>query len=719
MTDCQIALPVNIDRVFDYQCPPEYTLSVGDLVVVPFRSATLAGVVVGIEPSDVPRDKLKSVIRRIDALAPVSSVQLRLARWMARYYRHPFGEVLALAYPRQLHRLLAETVSTEAEIIWGLTETGRITDPATLGQAPRQQELLEHLRDGPRRQSELTARPGVTRRVIDALHDKQLIGPVDQAAMRSPAGYALTAAQQTAIDQVQLNRFEAHLLEGVTSSGKTEVYLHLIEQVIEAGGQALVIVPEIGLTPQLLERFTRRLGHRVAASHSAMTHRQRLRIWADCQAGRVDVLIGTRSALFTPFPALGLIVVDEEHDASLKQMDGCRYSARDVAVQLANLSDIPVMLGSATPSLETLHNALGQRYRHHRMPARTGGASQPGFRTVDLRAHPGSDGLTRPLLEAIATQLDAGNQVLLFLNRRGFAPVLMCDRCGWYAECPHCDARMTLHQHERRLRCHHCASVQRMPDDCPECRSDRLAPVGVGTERLEQALVRQFEQTPIHRVDRDMIRRRDAFERISREVLSGQPCILLGTQMLAKGHHFPNVTLVAVIDIDQALFSSDFRAVERTAQLLTQVAGRAGRASRPGSVLIQTRHPEHPLFTDLLAHGYHRFALGLLREREAAGFPPFSHLVLCRVSAPQAAELDAFFERIMAIKPASPQVQCFGPMPAPLARRAGRTRAQLLMMTQHRAALRALLDEWIPLIAALRGSRQCRWSFDIDPQDMS
>jgi len=719
VTDCQIALPVNIDRVFDYQCLPDLTVSIGDLVKVPFRSTSLIGVVIGLDPSSHPPDKLKPIIQRLDSLGPISAVHLRLARWMARYYRHPLGEVLALCYPKQLHKGVPETLQSQAEPIWGLTEAGRIIDPVSLSRAPRQQELVQHLGDGPKRQSELTRYPGITSRVIAALHKRQLIGPVDQATMRTPAEYTLTEAQQSAIEQVQLNRFEAHLLEGVTSSGKTEVYLHLIEQVIDGGGQALVIVPEIGLTPQLLQRFSKRLSQRVASSHSAMTHRQRLRIWADCQSGRVDVLIGTRSALFTPFPALGLIVVDEEHDASLKQMEGCRYSARDVAVQLANLSDIPVMLGSATPSLETLHNALGNRYRHQRMPARTGGASQPGFQTVDLRAHPGPDGLTSPLLLAISRQLTDGNQVLLFLNRRGYAPVLMCDRCGWHAECPHCDARMTLHQHERRLRCHHCATVRRMPIDCPKCRSDRLAPVGVGTERLEQALQQQFESTPIYRVDRDMIRRRDAFDQISRQVLAGDPCILLGTQMLAKGHHFPNVTLVAVIDIDQALFSSDFRAVERAAQLLTQVAGRAGRASRPGSVMIQTRHPEHPLFTDLLAQGYHRFALGLLREREAASFPPFSHLVLCRVSAEQSSRLDAFFDRIMAVKPQAAEVQCYGPMPAPLARRAGRLRAQLLLIATDRSALRSLLDDWIPAIEVLPGSHHCRWSFDIDPQDMS
>ncbi len=716
---CQLALPVAVDRLFDYRADDDLKLQVGDLVTVPFRNRTLLGVIAGLRQSTLDESRLKSVQSKLDQVRPLDDIRLGLAHWMAGYYHHPVGEVFALFYPGKLGESGSATDDTRSERFWGLTETGRSASPAQFSRAPRQAAVLRLLTDGPQLHEVLIREPGITSAVLRRLTELDLIEPVTEVNVTQKATYNTSEAQQSAIDAVQRGLFSAHLLEGVTSSGKTEVYLQLVQQALEAGDQVLVIVPEIGLTPQLLSRFNRRLSAHIAVSHSGMTSHQRCNTWLQCQRGEVDVLIGTRSALFTPLPRLGLIVVDEEHDASLKQMDGCRYSARDVAVQLANLADIPVMLGSATPSLESLHNALSGRYQHHILGQRVGGASQPTFRVIDLRATSARDGLSAPLISAMKTALANNQQILLFLNRRGFAPVLMCDHCGWYGECRFCDSRLTLHQQQRHLRCHHCGASRPLPRECPECRSDALVAVGVGTERLEAAISSAFPQTPVYRVDRDSTRRKTAFAGIIDKVLSGEPCILVGTQMLAKGHHFPKVTLVAVIDIDQAMFSADFRSVERSAQLLTQVAGRAGREQHSGTVLVQTRQPDHPLFTALLSQGYHRFARNLLLERQAAQFPPDSHFALFRAESGSQSVLDVFFEEVMPLLPDQAGVQWFGPMPAPMQRRAGVVRCQILLQATSRRQLHQCLQQWLSAIRHGSSSSRVRWSIDVDPQDMN
>jgi primosomal protein N' (replication factor Y) len=512
--------------------------------------------------------------------------------------------------------------------------------------------------------------------------------------------------------------FGALLLDGVTGSGKTEVYLQAIVDCLARGKQALVLVPEIGLTPQTLARFRARLGVPVHALHSGLGDAARARVWTAAWRGEARVVVGTRSAVFTPLPDAGLIVVDEEHDASYKQQDGIRYHARDFALVRGKALGVPVLLGSATPSLETLHNARAGRYAHLRLTRRAGAAQPPAVRVLDVRKRPLQAGLAPELLAAIRGALDAGGQALVFKNRRGYAPVLLCHDCGWSAQCRRCDAPMTVHAAGRRLQCHHCGARQAAPPACPDCGGLALQPQGVGTERLEEVLAQQFSDVPVLRVDRGTTQRRDALEALLGE-LGDRPGILVGTQMLAKGHDLPHLTLVAVVGIDEGLFSADFRAGEKLAQLLIQVAGRAGRAAKRGTVVLQTHHPDHPLLQTLINGGYHAFADAELDQREAAGFPPFAHLALLRAEAQHAEPPQAFLEAAKALlRESGTGVDLHGPLPAPMPRRAGYQRAQLLVSAQRRGALHATLDAAAGALHALPEARRVRWSLDVDPADL-
>ncbi|MBZ0070814.1 MAG: primosomal protein N', partial [Gammaproteobacteria bacterium] len=533
-------------------------------------------------------------------------------------------------------------------------------------------------------------------------------------------GPALNPAQQAACDTIAAaqGHYACFLLEGVTGSGKTEVYLQAIAATLVAGRQALVIVPEIGLTPQLLTRFRQRLGHAPVTLHSGLNETERLAAWLAARSGAARVVIGTRSAAWVPLARPGLFIVDEEHDASLKQQDGLRYSARDLLVWRAHRDRVPVVLGSATPALESIHNARQGRYRLLELAERAGNASTPRLRLLDVRAQPLDEGLSAPLIAHMHRHLEADGQVLLFLNRRGFAPTLLCHDCGWVGACRRCDAHLTLHQRHQQLRCHHCGSQQPLPARCPQCGSADLRAVGAGTERVEQALERHFPGVPGIRIDRDSTRRKGRLEDLLSQATQGTARILLGTQMLAKGHHFPGVTLVGVLDADQGLFSADFRAGERLAQQVVQVAGRAGRAERPGEVLIQTHHPEHPLLLQLVAAGYPAFATAALAEREAAGLPPFRNLALLRAEAVDARAPDAFLSAAHDAAASAAGVEFWGPVPAPMERRAGRFRAQLLLVAHDRRRLHHLLTTWVPRLSELKQARKVRWSLDVDPIDL-
>lgn len=706
------------------------SLAPGARVLVPFGRARRVGLLVEVaDHSDQDPGRLKRVLRGLDPRPLLGPDDLALIRWAAVYYQQPLGEALLSALPARLRR----PGGTLDERVPGLrvTAAGLALELATLARAPRQRQLLELLRAHPAglESSRLESRLGPCAGPVRELRAKGLVetfrldSEVPQRTPDEPAeGPALNADQARAVEAVTgaLGGFAPFLLEGVTGSGKTEVYIRLIRAVIESGRQALVLVPEIGLTPQLRDRLSQRLPGPMAVLHSALDEGERERAWHRAASGRAHWVLGTRSACFVPLPRLGLILVDEEHDASLKQQDGFRYSARDLAVRRAQQVDCPVVLGSATPSLESFQNARRGRYRWLRLPRRAGGARDPGVSLIDIRGQPLSAGLSPLLREHVGAQVAAGNQVLLFLNRRGYAPLQTCHACGWVGACPHCDARLTLHLRRKRLWCHHCGWFRSAPDACPECGGSDLRTLGLGTERLEDELKDLFPGVPLARIDRDSTRRKGELDRLLATVRRGEVRILLGTQMLAKGHDFPGVTLVGILDLDQSLYAADFRAPERTAQLIVQVAGRAGRAERPGRVILQTRHPQHPLLQSLLREGYPGFAEVALAERHAARLPPFSHLALLRAESPAPEVPREFLQRarLLAEDWRGPEVQLLGPAPAPMERRAGRHRAQLLVECGERPLLQRFLGPWVAALRGLPRPSALRWSIDVDPLDM-
>jgi len=608
-----------------------------------------------------------------------------------------------------------------------LTEAGRVEPPPK--RSARQAQLLELLKEGGEGIAlrELNGLDWDWRGPAKALIDKgwACFKEVEAAvAEQLPRRIAVpptpNPAQQNAIDAVAaaLGGYRAFLLEGVTGSGKTEVYLRLLERVLEQGRQAMILVPEINLTPQLEGRFRARFAAPLVVFHSGLNEAERCRAWLSMQRGEASILLGTRSAVFTPLARPGLVILDEEHDSSFKQQEGFRFSARDVAIMRARQWQVPILMGSATPSLESLCNVQRGRYARLELPERTGMAAHPEFHLIDIRNQPLTEGLSPALIKQIGASLGRGEQALLFLNRRGFAPTLICHACGWVAECPRCDARLVIHAAERRLRCHHCGDEQPLLRDCPKCRTADLRPLGLGTERLEQALAKLFPKARTLRIDRDSTRRKGSLERMLGQIQAGEVDILLGTQMLAKGHHFPQVTLVGILDVDGGLFSLDFRASERTAQLVVQVAGRAGREERPGRVLLQTRQPDHPLLHTLIRKGYPAFAKAALAEREEAGLPPYSFQALWRADAHDEQDPAAFLARLAALAEVHGETFALGPVPAPMPRQAGRFRQQLLLQSTGRKALHECVEDLIRQVPALPETKRVRWSVDVDPLDM-
>lgn len=724
----RIAVPSPLRRCFDY-FPPlnnQCILYPGIRVRVPFGRRTVVGVLVDVvEESTVAAPRMRRALEVLDDTPLISSALLRVLNWAANYYQHAPGEVLPNAFLASLRRERTPPTRTR-DLRWRVTAAGAATDLKGLARAPRQMELLEWLRryPGGAAAGDLDAAAKVWRPALAALIKRgwveaMAIDAVAPSTFTGDIEPALNAAQAGAVAEVStaLGQFQTFLLDGVTGSGKTEVYLQLARCVLERGRQILVLAPEIGLTPQLAERFRLRFNLPIALLHSGLSDSQRAQGWRQAQQGEASIIVGTRSAVFTPLPRLGLILVDEEHDLSFKQQDGFRYSARDVAIIRAREERVPIVLGSATPSLECLYNVRQGRYRHLILPARAGNAVAPVLRVVDVRRQPMQGPISRAMLDAMTHHLAAGHQVLLFLNRRGFAPTLLCHACGWIARCTRCDSHLTLHQHSRQLRCHHCGGERSLIEACPVCSSAGLCPVGAGTERVEEILGELFPGVGIARVDRDSTRR-IGVESFFEGIHALRYKILIGTQMLAKGHHFPGVTLVGILNTDQGLVSADFRAGERMAQLIVQVAGRAGRGDRAGEVLIQTHFPDHPLLQILLEKGYSEFAQAALRERQEAGLPPYSHLALMRAEAPQSEVPLRFLNAAREAAGTMSGVQLLGPVPAPMEKRAGRYRAQLLIQSAHRKALHCFLGEWLPRVEVLKASRQVRWSLDVDPQEL-
>lgn len=732
----KVALPTPLRRLFDY-LPPAHQqnslLAAGMRVKVPFGKQQLIGFIVAVATdSELPLSKLKAASAVLDEQPIIDPQMMDLYRWCNKYYQHNLGETLATALPSLLHK--GEAYRPRQEILYHLTSLGRAADPQALNRAPKQAEILTLIEQHALGLGDHVIKTlGLSAPALKALLDKGWISktltnvrpPAQPARLLAQAPFKLNNEQQQAVSAINdaSGKFNCFLLDGVTGSGKTEVYLHCIEHTLKQGLTALVLVPEIGLTPQTVARFKQRFNVPITTLHSGLTDTQRLHDWMSAQQGHSAIIIGTRSAIFTPIAKLGLIIVDEEHDLSFKQQEGLRYHARDVAIKRASQLDIPIVLGSATPSLESLHNCVLSRYKRLAINERAGGAKAPHFELIDIRSRPLTEGFSQPLVRLITAHLQAGNQVLVFINRRGFSPTLMCHNCGWMAECKRCESRYTLHLNPHQLRCHHCDAQRPVPTQCPDCGEPELNSIGVGTERSEHFLQSAFPDTPVMRIDRDSTRRKNSLQNMVNTIHEGNPCILVGTQMLAKGHHFPDVTLVAILDADGGFFSADFRGLERMSQLITQVGGRAGRAQKPGTVAIQTLQAEHPLLISLAQQGYGSLAPQLLEERRQAQLPPYQHAALLRAEAvdekmpfeflQQARDLA---EQLHASHSSEP-LELFGPIPAVMFKRAGRYRAQLMMQSKNRKSLQLLLSQLCPQLEQLKIARKVRWSIDVDPQE--
>lgn len=713
----RVAMNRPLRRLFDYLVPDHILLQQGQRVTVPFGRQSATGLVTEMDaepPDGVTLKAVKGVCEEWPALPPET---FRLLSWAADYYQHPLGECLFTALPPALRR--GRPASQKQETYWKA-----LGGPASLpGNAVRQRDLLEWLQRQPQSVSaKAIVRAGFTQSQIRGLQHKELICETpaphparvpEKVLSRIPE---LSPAQYDAARQLPLPRdgFAAALLYGITGSGKTELYLHYLKHHLGDSEQALVLVPEINLTPQTVARFEHYFGARIAVWHSALNDGERLSTWLKIRSGEPVILIGTRSAVLLPFTNLKTIIVDEEHDSSYKQGEGFRYSGRDTAVYRAHLNNCPIILGSATPSMESYHNALTGKYSLVKLEERAGNATPPRIKLLDIRSRPLEGGLSRPALNAIDQCLQVGQQALVFVNRRGFAPIMMCFDCGHMVECPRCDTRLTYHRRDRAMRCHHCDFQTAALENCPKCGSDAFKPVGQGTERTEDLLTTQFPDTPVIRVDRDSTQRKGSIQGILDTVNSGRPCILVGTQMLAKGHDFPNVTLVIAVNADGGLFSVDFRAPEQLIQTLLQVSGRAGRGEKSGEVLIQTCHSDHPLLESLATGNYLPVADRMLAEREAGQLPPYRAMAIFRAEGETMAQS---IQLLDTIKPRalSGNLEVWGPLPAMIARRADRHRAQLVILCNNRKHLNRHLASVCEALDQSRQAAGLRWMIDVDP----
>ncbi|WP_339340997.1 primosomal protein N' [uncultured Psychrobacter sp.] len=745
----QVALPVPLYRVFDYGVPADLSLpEIGSRVEVSFGRQTLIGIVIAHiaqADSDVPVSKLKTINQCLDDEPIVDSAMLRLAYWLARYYHYPLGDVLAVMLPSLVRQgKPLDLLITHWRIL------PHVTDADFHANAVKQKQQFDMLKlHGERGASEdVLLLEGMQRSFLKTLEDKGLIERyIEHKSAPKPVSLAkmpldLNDEQQQAVATItaahSAEQYKGVLLNGITGSGKTEVYLQAMQAVLEAGKQVLILVPEIGLTPQTRARFASRFAAQIVLLHSGMTNTYRLQGWQDCRTGHAQIIIGTRSAVLYPFANLGLIIVDEAHDSSYKQQDTLRYHASDVALYRGLQYKIPVVLGTATPTLEHLKLVADGKLIECQLTTRPGSAKPATMQLIDARlqtthqqtADDGANydtGLTDDLIKAIRQTLEAGEQVLIFLNRRGYAPVLLCEACGWQADCPRCDAHLTVHysrqnQSSSYLKCHHCDWQAYIPSSCPDCASQNLDTKGMGTTRLSENLHALFAnpqtskiQYPIIQIDRDTTRRKDSWENIYQRINEGKPAILVGTQMVAKGHHFPNVTLVCLPNADRGFLSADFRSPEHTAQLMIQVAGRAGRGDKAGRVLIQTLQPDNPLLLKLVKDGYHSFAQSLLQERKMMGLPPYSYAALIRCEGKTLAATTQALKDAVAHLPTGHKLAVLGPIDAPMSKKNSRYHSQLLLLAKERAQLHHILKLWWQPVLALPSAKYLKLTLDIDP----
>ena len=733
-----IAVNVPLRRVFEYSVSLTNSIApcVGMRVEISFAGRSKIGIITGV--SDSPSfdiKKIKPVNRVLDEQPLIAPPLISLVNWMQKYYHAPPGEAWQTVLPTAL--LKGEKSELKRQSVWVITEAGckALKQDQLAKNAIKQRQTLQLLLEEHKSgglSNDRIATVGLSRSTLQTLAGKGWVAQdfesqeIDKApvSVNQPEDLELNQQQQSAIDTVceQLNQFKTWLLFGVTASGKTEVYLRIIEQVLKLNLQALILVPEIGLTPQTVRRFQSRFNTNIEMLHSGMSEAQRLQVWLKARAGHAKIVIGTRSALFVPMKNPGIIIIDEEHDSSFKQQQGLRYSARDIAMVRGSIENIPVVLGSASPSIESLMNVEKGKISQINLTAKAMTSQDIKYRIVDLKNQPMKKGLSFALIDAVSHHLKNQGQVLLFLNRRGYSPVLLCHQCGWSSECKRCDTHYTYHGHGEKsgsgsLQCHHCGSSRRSPSQCPDCHCKEMIPVGLGTERLEETIQELFPNARIRRIDRDTTRKKLAMKNFVGEIKAGQVDILIGTQMLAKGHHFPDVTLVALVDMDGALYSSDFRAAEYAAQLITQVSGRAGRAEKSGEVLIQTHHTDHPMLQQLINKGYASFATTALKERHDAHLPPYAFTALFQAEATHPGYAKTFLQevkQILTINNAS-KIDLLGPAPAFYTKKAGKFRYQLFLESTSRLELHKLLDVSLGQIEQLKSSSRVKWRMEIDP----
>lgn len=723
MSVLQVALPVPMRRVFDYLGED---VEAGCRVEVEFGRRKLVGIVVGhTSESSLAEDKLKPVIQVLDDKPVLSPTLLALGRWLSDYHHHAIGDVLLTLLPAALRKAVPVPI-VERDML-RLTASGeqQLSIPM---RAKQQLGVLSLLSNEPLPLAQV--REQFSQSVIRACIQHTWVEPFSEPVKADKYWYKnieATAAPRPNTEQALAisailaaqRQYSPFLLEGVTGSGKTEVYLQVIAPLLEKGLQVLILVPEIGLTPQTIQRFEKRFGITVGALHSGLNDNERLAVWRGARDGSIGLVIGTRSAVFTPFQQLGMIIVDEEHDESYKQQDSLRYHARDVAVLRAKTHNVPLILGSATPSFESLNNALNGKYQLLQLRNRTGNAQMASQQILDIRNQPLEAGISNVMLEKMQQHLSAGGQVLVFVNRRGYAPALVCHHCGHVEDCQRCDSPFTVHKAVNRLHCHKCDAVKSIPKRCPQCGSHELLHQGVGTEQLEAYFQQVFINHSTVRIDSDSVRGKHKLGQVIDAINHNTHQILIGTQILSKGHHFPLVTLVVVLDVDAALFSADVRATEKLAQLLTQVAGRAGRENRQGEMWLQTHHPDHPLLQDLLNNGYDHFARYALAERKAASAPPFVHQTLFRAEANHLEQVERFLSAVRHAMERQPSLTIIGPIPATIFKRAGRYRMLLIIQSAARKVLHDSVASQLHYIESLPDANRVRWAVDVAPTDVS
>ena len=724
----QIGIDSPLRQLFDYRIPDgQVGFQVGCRVRVPFGKRTIVGIIINLkDQSSVAHNRLKNVQELLDPNPLFNPELFSLIRWAAHYYQYPLGAALFAALPPALRKLNATPIDHDhSEIIWQLTPDA----PDHLSRAPKQEKLLQLLKQFPNGLTLEQCNEQLTncRPTLKLLEEKTYVQKILVETKHCPTKFSppslhLTEDQDIVSKSIisSIKQFSVHLLEGVTGSGKTEVYFSIIKQVLkQAKSQILILVPEIGLTPQLQDRLQKQFGDSIGLLHSNVSEKQRKQTWLRIAEGDVQIILGTRLAIFAPIPHLKLIVIDEEHDSSFKQQEGFLYHARDVAIYRAKKCNIPIILGSATPSFESLNNVSNKKYQHLLLNKRVHSDVMPRIQIADMRTQQSGIILSTPLSKAMQTHLQTGNQVILFLNRRGYAPALLCHDCGWVAQCQRCDANLTYHSHNNKLTCHHCESIKQKPALCPNCNSSNLILVGQGTQRIEEILAQQFPEYKTVRLDRDNTRRKNSLEKILKEIIEQKFQIIVGTQILSKGHDFPCVSLVGILDIDYGIHSSDFRALERNAQLLIQVSGRSGRRTTQGEVFVQTHTPDHPLLNTLLNDGYSQFAKQSLKERQEWQLPPFSHQISVRARSQKISDLHAFLNQVALIAkqhmPAEISVQ--GPITPAMEKRAGQYRAFILLTSFQRRLFSQHLETCLTQIEALPESRKVRWSVDVDPMD--